>query len=146
MTRYFLLAMFAVAALGLDLIPSAALADEELPFKINYTATSSGESEGKYLIHTGTGTGTYLGQFSVMAGADLSKRGVAGWIAFTSALGESLDVVMEQTWDPETTSYIGTYTIVGGTGRFENASGGGTITTSLTDYPIPVSLEGFIVF
>jgi hypothetical protein len=31
-------------------------------------------------------------------------------------------------------------------GRFENASGGGTITTSLTDYPIPVSLEGHVIF
>jgi len=147
MKRYLQWAMFAAAALALVLIPCAAPAGEELPFKVQYTATPTGESEGPYLIHTGTGAGTYLGHFSVTAAAHLYRNGrVTGWVTFTSSIGDSLDVVMDQTWDAATTSYKGSYTIVGGTGRFENASGSGTIATSLTDYPIPVSLEGHIIF
>ena len=147
MKRYLLWPMFALAAIALALIPSPAPAAEELPFSAHYESSFTGEFEGPYAVHTGTGTGTHLGDFSVVAYVHIQGNGkkATGWITLTAANGDLLDVVCDQTWDEGTSSYVGPYTIVGGTGRFEGAGGSGTIAV-LVVAGLPVTLDGTISF
>ncbi len=148
MKRYVLPAMLAAAALALVLVPWAACAAEDLPFRAEYASTYTHVYDGPYAVHTGEGTGTYLGNFTALAYAHLQGSGnkAMGRITFTSAAGDSLEVVFDQEWDEASSSYVGSYTVVGGTGRFAGAGGGGMIVTKVGPMPIPVALEGTINF
>jgi hypothetical protein len=111
-------------------------AGESVPFKGEssgfVTTVGFDPVEGVVYVHgTGTGNATHLGRFT--ATADVKIYTVAGFImgtwTYTAANGDKLFLTGVGTGvDP--THGSGNFTIVGGTGRFEGASG--TLQQSIT--------------
>ena len=123
MKRYMLWAMFAVAAIVLVLTPQVATAQEN--FKASYLTTNQGH-DGKYDVYSGSGNGTIVGSFTTWDETWIHPwNSLQGTTIITAANGDTLDIVFEQTWDGR--EWVGTFQIVGGTGRFPDASGGGTM-------------------
>ena len=79
-------------------------------------------------IPTGSGTATHLGQWTVAGNVKytLDSGGVlrsSGQATITAANGDKLQVELEGILDPAAGVDQGVFRFVGGTGRFENASG-----------------------
>ena len=142
--------MLAIAAIGLVLTASPVTAAQEHKFSAVINSFTYVDYHAGYNVFDQTGTGTVVGNFSAVSGAHFSHGStrVEGWWTITAANGDLLYVVFEQTGSFETGYWEGPYTIVGGTGRFVNASGTGwTVTTSdATGYPVGASLDGTISF
>jgi hypothetical protein len=106
-------------------------------------------------LFTHLGRSSFLGTLTTTWISEL-EGSVEGIITLTAANGDKLyvEVAGTQTMNPLFTfsDFIGPYTITGGTGRFEGATGAGTITAHLTinwpdckDGDITGSLEGTLV-
>ena len=77
---------------------------------------------------TGSGTATYLGVWTAVGRVTFTpdENGVirsSGAATITAANGDTLEVVLEGALDPVTGTDQGVFRFVGGTGRFEGASG-----------------------
>jgi len=129
MKRYVLWSMLAVAAIGLVLLPSVAAAAEDVPFTETYVLTAT-EVHGNRTFLSGTGTGTVVGAFLRTGWVQIKRNQLVGASTITAANGDSLYIESTQTWDRPTQSWSGPFTIVGGTGRFANATGSGTTTNT----------------
>ena len=142
--------MLAITAFGLVLTVSPATAALEHKFSAVIDSFTYVDFHAGYNVFDQTGTGTVVGNFSAVSGVHLSHgyTRAEGWWTITAANGDLLYVVFEQTGSFEAGYWAGPYTIVGGTGRFVNASGTGwTVTTSdATGYPVGASLDGTISF
>ena len=142
--------MLAVAVVGLVLTASSVAAARAHSFKAVVTSLTYVGYHAGYNVFEATGTGTVVGDFSAEAAIHFRHGATIGegWWTITAANGDVLNLVFEQTGSFETGCWEGPYTIVGGTGRFANASGTGTfVTTSdATGSPVSSTLDGTISF
>ena len=122
--RTLMIALF----LLLGTIPASAV---ERPFALNGTGVAtlltdeSGNLTGA--IATGSGTATHLGQWTVAGTVKYTPdNGVlrsSGEATLTAANGDKLKVEIDGILDPIAAVDQGVFRFVGGTGRFEGASG-----------------------
>jgi hypothetical protein len=110
--------------------------------------TSSGQVTGTPIVH-GTGSGSQAagttpplcgsGPGSPTSGTTttVAKNGNIIFTAFTGTVCQSGST-------PTSGTYLltGTFTITGGTGRFADATGGGTLTSKITLHPTPQGSQG----
>ena len=129
-TRYPLFAVL-LAALTLSLAVAAVTATAaETPFKGTVNAVETGETvfPNRLLDRHGTGTATYLGNYTehVTMQIFIPTLSSTGAPTFTAANGDTMTatVVGQATrTSPTTLSIVEHYTVTGGTGRFADASG-----------------------
>ena len=102
-------------------------AAKEVPMRGNGSGiiTSATPGQGGLVITaTGEGEATHLGKFTRQEEILLNPENftLTGTIVFTAADGSELHCSFAGAFTGQTTA-AGTYTITGGTGRFENATG-----------------------
>jgi hypothetical protein len=124
-------------ALLLGTIPASAV---ERPFALKGAgvATLITDEAGHLVgaIPTGSGTATYLGQWTVTGTVHYipDSNGVlhsSGEAALTAANGDKLNFQIEGILDPVAAVDQGVFRFVGGTGRFEGASGTSNFVVSI---------------
>lgn len=129
-----LLAALAAAALG------AGAGAEESRFRAEAAGAHAGQERGSIVI-TLEGRATHLGDFSgtlLVSGGTFKKRGA---MTLANAAADSLNLDFEVA-DPDRDGvFAGTYTVTGGTGRFERASGTGSMAVLLGE-PLFLTLDG----
>jgi hypothetical protein len=103
------------------------------PFNATYLVPPTPAHDGYYRVWPGTGSGTFVGNSSYLVSAHITSKTALYIATITAANGDSLYLEGMQTWDADTQTWVGPFTIVGGTGRFANATGGGTMTTMAAD-------------
>jgi hypothetical protein len=132
--------VFALTASAGDQVPFKGEADEVI------TGTES-LPDGLHITVFTTGQATHLGRFTREASAVLQPDGVVvGTLVWTAANGDQLFASLEAGFVSPTTA-VGTYTFVGGTGRFENASGEADFETVTSDgIHFLLTFEGTIGF
>lgn len=105
--------------------------DARRPFEGRGTNTITGAS-GPTLTATGSGQATQLGRYTRTEALTFSSPvDFTGWVVFVAANGDELRCDMEGQFFSASDAF-GTYTIVGGTGRFANATGFAQFKASLT--------------
>ena len=135
----------ALAIVGLALLPSVATAEKGAPFKAEYLLTVD-EVYGNHIVASGPGTGTVVGNSSMVAHVKIEGKKALGSATITVANGDLIYIVSTQTEEPGTPA-VGPYTVVGGTGRFANASGTGTtVAKDNPDGTVTATLDGWISF
>ncbi len=152
-----LLAVIAIGSLA-SMSESPAKAEGPRPFYGNVAATWDNIFNGLFAppaTFTGTSQVTHMGhtlqQGTLVLGAP-DENFVApgsGFVTMTAANGDELTFYYEGLLYAATGEGIGTFTFTSGTGRFANATGGGTfyalIDTSLPEnQPMTVVLDGQI--
>jgi hypothetical protein len=122
-------ALMVMLFLMLGTIPASAA---ERPFALNGAGVATLISNESGLpigaIATGSGTATHLGQWTVTGNVKYTpdSNGVlhsSGEAAISAANGDKLQVQIDGVLDPIAGIDHGVFYFVGGTGRFENASG-----------------------
>jgi hypothetical protein len=134
------------AAALLGAYPATVGADQAVPFKgrAEYTLTAV-EPDGT-LRYSGTGNATHLGLFT--ADANLFPHGdgtFSATVVFTAANGDQLFFIAEGEFTSPT-SVLGTATITGGTGRFEDATGEAVFMDVTSIVHVDQTFEGTILF
>jgi hypothetical protein len=92
------------------------------PFKGHAEGEVTGVSPSGALIAESTGTATHLGKFTRTESVFVDGFEISGMVAFTAANGDQLRACFMGEFTSPTTA-AGTYTFIGGTGRFADASG-----------------------
>jgi len=125
--------LLAILVVGTTL---AASASKPLPFKGSLKALETYQANGPtvFVTATGAGEGTQLGRYTVSYEVEVdlpTGTGTGLSSHFVAANGDSLFAEgsgqATPTEDPSVFLIAETYTITGGTGRFENASGSFTL-------------------
>ena len=133
------LAFALTAILGMG---SPALAGDSLPFHGFGTEVITGGS-GNVLSTDGEGVATHLGHFTRHLDVTVNEDyTLDGHLVFTAAYGDKLCIHL-------TGSFItlsGDYTIIGGTGRFANASGSAAFAATMNGGVISFSFDGTIQY
>jgi hypothetical protein len=134
---------------------SQAKGRKEVPFKGSLQAAESFDVEFPTLFVDGSGSGnaTHLGRYTVTYESEVYIPTLmgSGSAHFIAANGDSLltDVTGQAnpTENPDVLSIVETFTIVGGTGRFDGASGEFTVERLLNAVTgvTSGSLDGFII-
>ena len=131
--RTLMLAIFML----LGTIPASAV---ERPFALNGTGVATLITDGSgHLIGavpTGSGTATHLGQWTVSGTVHYTpdNNGVlhsSGDATITAANGDKLQVQIDGILDPVAAMDQGVFRFVGGTGRFEGATGEANFVVSI---------------
>jgi hypothetical protein len=121
----------------LGTIPASAV---ERPFALNGSGVATLITDGSgHLIGatpTGSGTATYLGQWTVAGSVQYTpdNNGVlhsSGDATLTAANGDKLRIHLDGILDPVAATDQGVFHFVGGTGRFEGASGDANFLVSI---------------
>jgi hypothetical protein len=123
--------------------------------RASYDATPSFGDTGVSVVASGSAIGTDIGAgaWNDHEFAAFTPNGfdITGSLTLTAANGDELFVTYHATSsypDPTTGDFspAGTFTIVGGTGRFAGAAGGGTLTAyaNATDPATTATLDGTI--
>jgi hypothetical protein len=128
-----------VAAFSVSLASVAVSAvAAETPFKGTVNAVETGQVvfPMRFLDREGTGTATYLGRYTehVVMQINIPTLSSTGAATFTAANGDTLaaSVVGQATrTGPTVLSIVEVYTITGGTGRFDDATGTFTLESTL---------------
>jgi len=145
MKRYLLWTMFALAAVALALSPSMAAAAKDAPFTAKYVLTIDAVY-GNHIVASGPGSGTVVGKSSLVAHVQRKGKEFVGSGTITASNGDLIYTASTQTEEPGKPG-VGPYTIVGGTGRFANASGTGTtVATDNPDGTVTATYDGTISF
>jgi hypothetical protein len=122
--------LLAILVVGTTL--AAASANKPMPFKGSIEAVETYQANGPTMLVTATGSGeaTQLGRYTVSYEVEVDLQTLSGTglsAHFVAANGDSLlaegSGQATPTDDPTAFSIVETYTIIGGTGRFANASG-----------------------
>lgn len=118
--------LIALALLGMLTGPACAGDCVERPFEFH--GNNDGqivEAQGNCFVAVGTGTATHMGD--VITINDICQYGfrAVNHNTLIAADGDELYSIREVEWNPDTQRFEGPFTIVGGTGRFEGATGGG---------------------
>ena len=134
------LAFLLMVTITLALTPRPAGATDQVPFKASFATefeTSPGSNSCLLNVtHTGVGKATHLGRSTEVTTdqvANLCTGALTATSVYTAANG---DTVASQitgrltSMIGNTVTFAGTYTITGGTGRFEGATGAGTFSGS----------------
>ena len=118
-----------------DLVPLSAHAQSEKPFNANFITKFTSVVEGDFLHVTVTGPGqaSYLGKSTAFTDSQfvsLIDGSITATYTLTGANGDrlTLDFVAQGTNVDGGVTFAGSYTIVGGTGRFAGATGTGFLT------------------
>jgi hypothetical protein len=137
--KFFILAILSLAVV-LSALP-AAFASVSSPFNGNGSGTFVDTSLTTVLI-TGTGHYDHLGLTSLRFPSTITGSAACGGFTateqdtYTGASGDSVFQTVHDTICPTTTpnafTLTGSFTVTGGTGRFANASGSGTVQASIT--------------
>lgn len=127
-----------------------AVAAKAVPFKGRATVAITGvtpDPGGLLITGAGTGEATHLGRFSRVEALLLAPDGsFTGHLTFKAANGDLVFVTFGGQFTSATTSQ-GSYTIVGGTGRFVGATGDATFSASTADGAVfTLSFDGSIAF
>ena len=118
--------MLAVAGSGAALAHQAAV-----PFKGKGANSFTGGS-GNTVTASGSGQATHLGEYTrTEALTFTSPVDFTGWVVFVADNGDELRCDMTGHF-VSATGAVGTYLIVGGTGRFTNATGQAEFSATLT--------------
>jgi len=133
-----------LAVLGLLTVVSAlpaAFASHSTPFNGSGTGTFTDTSPTTVLI-TGTGNYDHLGLTTLRFPSTITGPAVCGGFTateqdnYTGANGDSVYLTVHDTICPTSTPSAfqldGSFTITGGTGRFADASGSGTVSAAVT--------------
>lgn len=127
---------------------SARAAAEERPYFASGTAQFASPSSTDF---AGAGQATHLGHYSEVGSANFSPTDVPGILRidalsiYTAANGDRLNAIITGQLDGATGAINATVTYVGGTGRFENATGAATLIGQiLPDGTISVTVKGTI--
>ena len=126
MNRYISALVFALAVLFLGSLPAQA---GERPFRLNATGTVTNG------VINATGHASHLGLFSETGELSFvpdpnnpTQLLVSGTVTFTAADGDQLDVLIEDAvLDVTTGQAAGAFRVIGGTGRFADATGSGDL-------------------
>ena len=125
-----------VAAFAVSLASSAAAA--ETPFKGTVSAVETGTTvfPTRFSDRVGTGNATYLGRYTehVVETINIPTMSSTGAATFTAANGDTLlatEVGHATRTSPTTLSIVEVYTITGGTGRFDDATGSFTLDSTV---------------
>jgi hypothetical protein len=147
--------LVAVFQQGMFPAPSLAKGKKGVPFKGKIQAVESFDVQFPTLFVDGSGSGnaTHLGRYTVTYESEVYIPTLmgSGSAHFIAANGDRLrtDVTGQAnpTEDPDVLSIVETFTIVGGTGRFDGASGEFTVERLLNAVTgvTSGSLDGFIV-
>lgn len=122
------------AVLAIAAFPAMSRADHSKPFKGNLTvtATNTTVTEDGFLHIVGTieGHGTILGRItgSFDYFVNPTNGNFAGVITKVAANGDEVHEVFAGDFNDDFTASTGVFSIQGGTGRFQNAEGGGFFT------------------
>ena len=73
----------------------------------------------------GTGHASYMGNVTFVNQVSGFGMRAASVRTIKAANGDLLVLAHQSEYNPDTQRYVGTFEIIGGTGRFENATGGG---------------------
>jgi hypothetical protein len=136
---------------GSSLQPTVVMHEQDVPFKVNLTGTVShvfanpkGCAAGYTTISRATGTASHMGLVEYEGWHCATPSGMIGQGILTAANGDQrfMTYVVAPTAPPvlgQPLVIAGTVTIVGGTGRFVDASGTGTVraTTVFEGYDDP---------
>jgi hypothetical protein len=132
-----LIGLVAAFAVSLASVASGAIA-AETPFKGTVNAVETGQIvfPTRFLDRTGTGTATYLGRYTehVVMQINLPTLSSTGTAIFTAANGDTLTATVAgqaTRTGPTALSIVEIYTVTGGTGRFVDATGTFTLTSTL---------------
>jgi hypothetical protein len=128
-----------VAAFAVSLATVAVgAAATETPFKgtVNAVETGTVVFPTRFLVRDGGGTATYLGRYTehVTMQINLATSHSMGAATFTAANGDTLTATVDGQATPASPgvlSIVEVYTITGGTGRFEGATGTFTLESVL---------------
>ncbi len=112
----------ALLAFGLSSQLHAGPGGANRPFKGHAEGEVTGVSPEGALIVESTGTATHLGKFRRTEYVFVDGLNISGLKVFTAANGDQLLATFAGEFTSPTTAE-GTYTFVGGTGRFEDATG-----------------------
>jgi hypothetical protein len=117
------------------------------PFRGTATGEVTGVGESGELIITYTGQATHLGNFTREERLFLNPDGTfTGTMVFTAANGDELWVEFTGAFVSPTTA-VGSYTFVGGTGRFRDATGSAEFEAVTPDgVNVTATFEGTINF
>ena len=102
-------------------------------------------------MFVGTGEGTVIGRFTEAASLSVNGNSFSASVTLTAANGDKIFKMAEGTIisTPTSTIFDGTFTVLGGTGRFSGASGTGFVVMEVfTADPshIPQFYDGIIEF
>jgi hypothetical protein len=126
----------AIVATMLGAFPALVRADDGVPFKGRAELTLTAmmlQGNILSLTYVGTGQGTHLGRFKEDASlvVDLSTGAVSASVTLTAANGDK--VFKSATGTVLLPFASGDFTILGGTGRFEDATGTGDVEMVFSD-------------
>ncbi len=153
-----LLAAAALACCVAGVVPSTRAQEHQVPFKATFDAEGSAVMTPPLVeitIH-GQGIASHMGWTSMVTTnqlLNLITLHATATYTLTAANGDTVVLAVEVDYvilpAAEGVTFSGDYVVVGGTGRFESATGGGTITAQATftgpDTSIAlISLEGTI--
>ncbi len=130
------LVLVSVAWLGLG---SPVRAAEEIPIAARgHRVHVSIEKEhgGNHIMNVVPDGESNLGDWVGAIDLHVGGAHVVGTMVLTFETGDTLSVSFEQKWSPHVGDFggtIGEYVVTGGTGRFHNAAGGGSITAIYLD-------------
>jgi hypothetical protein len=134
MKRFHSMARAALAVMALTALAVPALAGDCRPWKLVGAGETTGVGEDGTVFVEHSGVSTQLGRYSFVGGHQFTPdfSSSAGSGITTAANGDELWVIYEADIFPigpdDPIPYVGTVTVVGGTGRFANATGGGVLT------------------
>ena len=125
-----------VAAFAVSLASSAVAA--ETPFKGTVSAVETGTTvfPTRFSDRVGTGNATYLGRYTehIVETINIPTMSSTGAATFTAANGDTLlatEVGQATRTSPTTLSIVEVYTVTGGTGRFDDATGSFTLESNV---------------
>ena len=139
--------------LAAGLVAGPLMAGDSVPFELEATVTSQHFEPGKGRVlgtytMTREGTGTHIGKFTMADVTTLTLTNDGIWFegsgTIVAADGDEIDLdSWGWTWAPGDAA--GSFEITGGTGRFEGATGSGTLTATMGEDGIQtIELEGTI--
>jgi hypothetical protein len=115
------------------------------PFEGLAEGTVTGVSPEGALLVESTGTATHLGTFTRTEEVFVDGFTISGTIVFTAANGDQLWADFTGGFTSPTTAE-GTYTFVGGTGRFSDATGTASFEATVEGGQVAVSFDGSISY
>lgn len=136
--------------------PAQAAASQPTPLKADVSGTVVSTGPGSFAL-TGAGNSTKLGRLADTGSVHITNVDANGVITdvmietLTAANGDTLTLRCDQTATPSKPGVlhgVDTWTVIGGTGRFANATGSGTGTTDadLNKGKFTKSMTGSIAF
>lgn len=132
-------------------LPSTQAKDHQVPFRATFS--TEGESvvmfPNVHLTIFGQGVALHMGATTLLTTdqvLNLITLQATGTYTLTAANGDTvvLGVEVDYVIFPEGVEFSGEYTVVGGTGRFAGATGGGTLNASAT-FGGPVTATGSLI-